>query len=136
MVKRMFKKGLIVGIIILFISTSGLTSVSSKDISISIDKISEDSNEIESRDINIEIFTYINGRCDSASARKTGESIYRDVELWSGNDELMIMGIGFPFLIFIKYVSELSIPCFIGDIYTERTPHVVIGYAFGNIEQN
>jgi len=136
MVERWYKKGLVVGIIVLFVSLSSLTSVSSKDISISDDKILEDNNEIEPLDMNIEIFTYISGRCDSASGRKTGESIYLDVKLWSGNFEIRILGIGFPFIVFIKEVTEVHIPCFIGEINMDRSPYYVNGIAFGNIEQS
>jgi len=134
MVERLYKKGLVVGIIVLLVSMSGLTSVSSKDISISDDKIVEDNNENEPLDINKEIFTYVKGYCSYINKVGMGKSIYYDVEMYADVWGLTIMGIGFPFIIFINNVHYLKLPCLIGSIYSERYPYIIDGFAIGNIE--
>jgi len=61
MQNKILRKGLIVGIIILFVCVSFLSSVSSKDVSVSNDKVIDDNNEIEPLDVYTEIVSYIHG---------------------------------------------------------------------------
>jgi len=128
------KKLLVVGIIVLFISMSVLTSVSSKDISISDDKILEDNNKNEPLDTYKEIFTHIDGWCDSVKEKRIGYYIHFDVEICSYDFEITIKGIRFPFNFFNEFVYNIKVPFFIGIIADERSPAVVKGFAIGNIE--
>jgi hypothetical protein len=61
MQNKILRKGLVIGIIILFVGVGILSSVSSKDISFSDDKIIEDNDEIEPIDNYDEIISFING---------------------------------------------------------------------------
>ena len=61
MQNKILRKGLVVGIIILFIGVSVLSNVSSKDVSISNDKVVDDTNEIEPIDNYDEIISFIRG---------------------------------------------------------------------------
>ena len=61
MKNTLFKKGLVAGMIILFVGVSILSSVSSKNVSISYDKVVYDNNEIEPLDEYTEIVSFING---------------------------------------------------------------------------
>ena len=134
MQNKLLKKGLVVGIIVLFISMSSLTSVSSKDIYISKDKILEDNLDIEPLDTNKEIYTRISGYCDNIGAKRIGIFVHFDVELRANIWGLTISGIRFPFNPFKEDVNGVNVPCFIGIIYMDRYPYHVDGFTFGNIE--
>jgi hypothetical protein len=136
MTKRMYKKGLVVGIIILFISMSCLTSVSSKDISISDVEIVEN-NENEPDIHNVEYdYAIISGYCQSVSSK--GFILWRDVYFEAGQFDkyLNIDLYKFPDIhvydehglieITTDYFILLSWPF---DSYNEFR-----GIAFGNIE--
>jgi len=85
MKNTIFKKGLVIGIIILFIGVGVLSSVSSKDISISDDKILKDNNVIEQMDNNEEIITYISGEVGLDYCTWEG-ILLKKVELWTMGD--------------------------------------------------
>jgi len=110
MVERLYKKGLAVGIIVLFISMSGLTSVSSKDIT-----VTEDDNEIEPLGTNFEILTHIRGYFYNITYTEESKRIYRNVTIYSDSDHtyLSICGIGFPLIFFLVFVGCVKIPCLI-----------------------
>ncbi|KYK23745.1 hypothetical protein AYK24_07035 [Thermoplasmatales archaeon SG8-52-4] len=133
MKNTLFKKGLVVWIIILFVGVCFLSCVSSKDISISYNKILEDNNEIKSSDDYREIYTNINGWCWSIEEKRRSIFIHHDVELW-GYANLNIKGIRFPFNFFDEYVDYVKVPCLLGRIIYDRSPLIVNGVAFGNIE--
>jgi hypothetical protein len=119
---RLFKKVLVIGIIILFVGVSVLSSVSSKDVSVSKDRIFDDNNEIETSDDYSEIFTYINGYCDYIKAKRIGILVHFNVELWADPWGLTISGIKKPFNRFEEDVYEVIVPCFIGFIDTSGSP--------------
>ena len=133
MKNTLFKKGLVVWIIILFVGVCFLSCVSSKDISISYNKILEDNNEIKTSDDYREIYTYINGWCWSIEEKRRSIFIHHDVELW-GYANLNIKGIRFPFNFFNEYAGYVKVPCLLGRIIYDRSPLIVNGVAFGNIE--
>jgi len=135
MVGRLYTKGLVVGIIILFISMSVLSSVSSKDISISDDKILEDNNEIEPLDMNNEFFTRIKGYFYNITYEKVIKTIYRDVKIYADYGYLTVWGIGLPYFIFRNHPNYVKIPCLIliEPINDNGELGYVNGIAFGDI---
>jgi len=128
------RKGWVIGIIVLFISIGNLSSVSSKDISISDDKILEYNPEIEPLDEYEEIITFIEGWCDLIRVKRRGIFIHFDVELYADTWGLIIKGIRKPFNTFEEDVLKVNIPCFIGIFSNMGQPYRVDGIAFGNIE--
>ena len=80
--KDKLSKAVVMGAIVLFISLSGLNSVTSKDISISDDKILKDNNVIEQMDDNKEIITRISG-CVGLNYCKWDGILLKKVELWT-----------------------------------------------------
>jgi hypothetical protein len=132
MKNTLFKKGLIVGIIILFIGVSVLSSVSSKDVSVYNDTIFDDNKEIETSDDYSEIFTHIDGWCWSIEEKRKSIFIHHGVELWGYS--LNIKGIRFPFNIFDEDAYYVKVPSLFGRINYDRQPYIVNGVAFGNIE--
>ena len=61
MKNTLFKKGLVVGIIILFVGVSVLSSVSSKDVKVSNERIENNNNAIKPLDEYIHIFSLVFG---------------------------------------------------------------------------
>ena len=61
MQNKILRKGLVVGIIVLFVSVGVLSSVSSKDVSVTNDKVDDDNNESELLDEYTEIVSFIDG---------------------------------------------------------------------------
>jgi hypothetical protein len=75
-------KAVVMIVIVLFISLSGLNSVTSKDISISDDKILKDNNVIEQMDNNKEIITHISGYVGLNYCEWEG-ILLKKVEIWT-----------------------------------------------------
>ena len=134
---RWYKKILIV-LTILIINLSTISSISSKDISNSIDNtLKNNNNKIESQDVYEEIITFIYGACDEVVIKKDG--IIRDVELYCWGTwgvELGIRSLVKPFKhihkagIFDIYASK-----FFGKIIpTDYDSYIIRGYAIGNID--
>jgi hypothetical protein len=137
------RKGWIIGIIVLFISISVLTSVSSKDISISDDKILEDNPEIEPLDTYREILTKIHAIVPEGTlnGKITGFGIlFRNVEIWS-EDSFDISGfVFFPKFPIIRYfdidVNHIIAPrcCIYFEGGWQPGWEAVQAIAIGNIE--
>ena len=72
----LFKKGLVVGIILLFIGVSVLSSVSSKDVSVTNDKVVDDNNEIKPLDGYIHLFSKVYGSGYSREPVNSGLDLF------------------------------------------------------------
>ncbi|KYK21292.1 hypothetical protein AYK24_09395 [Thermoplasmatales archaeon SG8-52-4] len=121
-----FRKGLFVGIIVLFI----IVNVSSKDISVAKDWIFDDNNEIKPLDNFEEIITRIEGLRYDFSEEDDGIFFHHNVEIWASIHGLQIEGIRHPFERFgeieVEYIKApfvIGIPGIsiiaLGDIYWE-----------------
>ncbi len=136
MLERLYKKGLEVGIIIVFISMSCLTSVSSKDISISDDKIMIDSNENEPEICKVDYdYAIIGGYCQYLSGK--GFIFLRDAYFGAGDFDryLEIDLYRFPqtHVHYEDLLTEITADYFIPLCwYVPAEP--IKGIAFGNIE--
>ena len=133
MIDKLIKKGLVIGIIVSFVCVSVLSSVSSKEVSVSNEKTINDNNEIETSDEFREIYTHIDGWCWSINEKRKSIFIHHNVESW-GYGNLNIKGLRFPFDFFDEYASYVKIPCLLGRIIYGSSPLIVNGFAFGNIE--
>jgi hypothetical protein len=143
MKNTLFKKGLVIGIIILFIGVSVLSSVSSKDVSVFYDRIVDNNNEIEQLDTIQAIYTKINICVPEGYVVTVKESgigiLFRYVEIWSevGFD---ISGYYLDLIIpkyFSKTVRHIIAPrCFvyIRNAYFPGFGEMTQAFAIGNIE--
>ena len=140
MQKKILRKGLVVGIIILFVGVGVLSSVSSKDVSVSKDIIKEDNTETPLWDDYDERFAVIRG---------TGS--FTDYERWYGGFigpwgiviNLSFYSGTFNILAFTKNPSKpiykveankLTIKRFVGIfIIGDYFYGSIVGYAFGDI---
>ena len=142
MQSKLFKKGLVVGIIILFVGVGVLSSVSSKDVSLYNDKIVDDNNKVELLEDNQqEIYTIINiSHIDFVGSR------YHIFDFWPkwvdirNTFTFTIKGYKRPLFPLSESWFELQVrrvyaPFFIGEAYQfEPEKGVVNGIAYGNIE--
>ena len=148
-----FKKALVVGIIVLFIGVSVLTSVSSKDISnsdvkmLEYDTKSVENNEIETFDNYKEIITRINGYAELKWIKIRGSfhgRYYGEAEIIKGdNDGVNLLGIrltnGCKKFFYESYRDYIYAPRFIGHSGISMVPghswqRFTSGWAFGNID--
>jgi hypothetical protein len=131
---NIWKKGLVVGIIIPFISVSVLTNVSSKDVSVS-DGMLEYNNEIESVDNNTEIITKIDGVSYEVEIHSK-KGFFRNVTFYGGGSTLEIFGWKYHFPIYFhERVTTIHANSFIGIIYElPWWEYSIKGIALGNIE--
>ena len=136
------KKILILGIIVLFISMSGLNSVTSKDISISDDKIVKDNNVIEQMDNNKEIITHISGYVGLNYCKSEG-ILLKKVQIWTmGNPYCYLEITGYKKPLFplddCKFnanPTHIIAERFFGLIlWSDNWYYTVSGFAIGNID--
>ena len=144
MQNKILRKGLIVGIIILFVGVSVLSSVSSKDVSVSNDKVDDDNNEVELLEDNQkEIYTiFKNQRVEYINV---GDHVFPwfsigYVEIYSYGG-FTIKGYKSPLYPLNKSWFELDVrqvnaPLFIGRYWIDWIEEwtYVDGIAIGNIE--
>ena len=139
--KDMLSKAVVMGVIVLFISLSGLNSVTSKDISISDDKILKDNNVIEQMDDNKEIITRISGYVGLDYCTSEG-FLLKKVELWTmGNPYCYLEITGYKKPLFPLHDSKFNekpthiiAERFIGFIgLSNDWYYSVSGFAIGNI---
>ncbi|KYK21294.1 hypothetical protein AYK24_09405 [Thermoplasmatales archaeon SG8-52-4] len=129
-----FKKCLVVGIIVLFISVN----VTSKDTSISNDVIVEDNGEIKPLDNQIEIISFITGLAYYVD--KIGCIINKPIEITAYKMSINILGFKHPSDYFynvffdISGISYLKASRFFGRVNENGMPPSVSGFAIGNIE--
>jgi hypothetical protein len=138
MQSKLFKKGLVVGIIILFIGIGVLSSVSSKDISISDDKILKDNNEIEPIDNYDEIISFIDGE-GYMDWEPESTFIWEDLDIWEGDIFIKAITKNPQKLFYTAKPKEIHIDLFIGFFgCVPAGPDVLecglTGFAIGNIE--
>ena len=138
MKNTLFKKGLIVGIIILFIGVSVLSSVSSKDVSVTNDKVVDDNNEIEPLDEYTEIVSFIYGggywsECDILFYFK-GWGIWKFT--FTSGDFFIKAVTKNPFKPFLKVTAhKIEVPQFIGIFMgnPDYETASIVGHAIGDI---
>ena len=128
-------KTLIVGIIILLLSTTCLPVLASESINLL-------KNVEKPLDSNREIITFIDGSCNEITIK--GFGLMRRAEIWTGDFKTIVIldGFKFPFLIdgirnhfSIDYASHIIIPHFIGIRWRASTvSYWVRGIALGNID--
>ena len=134
----LFKKGLVVGIIILLVGVSVLSSVSSRYLSVSNKKTINDINEIETSDDYTEIFTFIDAYVYGLNLKGIGPIYY--IELWGVDNTIDIQGYKSPLFPiinshFVVSTDHVIAPQFIGIYYHVTVDtYSVKGIAFGNIE--
>ena len=138
----MHKKSLVIWIIVLLVSLSGLTSVSSRDISISDDKRLKDNNKIEQMDNNKEIITHISGEVGLDYCTSEG-FLLKKVELWTmGNPYCYLEITGYKKPLFPLDDSKFNAnpthiiaERFFGLILqSDNWYYTVSGFAIGNID--
>ena len=143
MPNKLFKKGLVVGIIVLLVGVSVLSSVSSKDVSVSNDLILKDNSEIEPLDDCEEIITRIYAEVWFDYIKTSGDGLIYSIELWEGGAREVYIKINgfkkpiYPFSqsYFNEKPTHVIAPRFTGLILPGGTVYyIVIGVAFGNIE--
>ena len=143
MQNKILGKGLVIGIIALFVSVSVLSSVSSKDVAITDDKILEDNTEIEPLDTCRGIFKILGGGEEGyiLSVKKSGPGIFfRHVEILcmkSFDIEGYCFSQVFPFIkSFYKTTCHIVAPrCFVtwdGMLYPGY--EMIKAFAIGDIE--
>jgi len=139
--KDILSNAVVMGVIILFISLSGLNSVTSKDISISDDKILKDNNVIEQMDNNKEIITHISGYVGLDYCIWEGIFL-KKVELWTlGNPYCYLEITGYKKPLFPLHDSKFNAnpthiiaERFFGFIgQSDDWYYTVSGFAIGNI---
>ena len=138
MVKGIYKKGLVVGIILLFIYFNGLTSVSSKDVFIFNKTVLKERYDTESVDNNKESITFIIGLVNhyEYSGGFDREAYFES----AGGSDLKIFGIkksstGSSNIFFKAYPMRIDVPFFIGFVNDLSNKYAnVFGIAIGDIE--
>jgi len=141
MLNKCLKKGLIVGIIVLFVSISVLSSVSSKDLLISNDKVVDDNTEIELLEDNQqEIYTIIDiEKIDYIDSLHPFSFFPKWIEI-KNNEIFIIKGYKRPLFPLSESWFELKVrwvyaPFFIGEAHIfEPEKGWVDGIAIGNIK--
>ena len=140
--KDKVSKAVVMGVIVLFISLSGLNSVTSKDISISADKILKDNNVKEQMDNNKEIITKISGYVGLDYCKSEG-ILLKKVEIWTmGNPYCYLEITGYKKPLFplddIKFnanPTHIIAERFFGLIlWSDNWYYTVRGFAIGNID--
>jgi len=138
----MIKRYLVIGIVLLLVGVSVLSSVSSKDISISDDKILKDNNVIEQMDNNKEIITKISGYVGLDYCKSEG-ILLKKVEIWTmGNPYCYLEITGYKKPLFplddIKFnanPTHIIAERFFGLIlWSDNWYYTVRGFAIGNID--
>jgi len=84
MKNTLLSKGLVVGIIVLFVVVSVLSSVSSKDVSVSDDRMVEDNDDIITLDNYEEIISRIEGRGYTTFEYSGGGLIFKRFDAYDG----------------------------------------------------
>ena len=131
MPNKLFKKGLVVGIIVLFIGISVLSSVSSKDVSVANDRIVNDNNEVEPLDFYKDIFAYVSGNGYSREEVHSGFNPF--VRFLIGDFHIRAFSLK-PLGWYEAWPGSLTIPIFIGDAYpTGNSYYEIDGIVLGNI---
>ena len=143
MKNTLFKKGLVIGIIILFIGVSVLSSVSSKDVSVYNDNIEENNVSNELFDNNEEMFTRIGACVYQGDLKLKGDGLIKELELrdnYENRTQIGIWGFKKPLYplkesYFTAKPKHLYSSRFIGFCFQfEELYALVNGVAFGNIE--
>jgi hypothetical protein len=136
MVKRWYKKGFVLGTIIILISINSLASASSRDIIIYDEKI-EGNNENEPDKHNVDYdYAIISGYCQSVSSK--GFILWRDVYFEAGQFDKYLNIVLYKFPDIHVYdergLIEITTDYFILLSWPFDSYHEFKGIAFGNIE--
>jgi hypothetical protein len=135
-------KSLIVGIIMLFLSTVCLPVLAIDPFNVSKNVDEKAILKEKVVDSNREIITFIDGNCNEITIK--GFGFIRRAEIWAGNFKTMVTldGYKFPFFIegirnhfSIDYATHIIIPHFIGFRWrTSTVSYGIYAVALGNIE--
>ena len=132
------KKVIVIGIIVLFISMSVLSSVSSKDVSVSNKRILEDNNEIPLWDEYNEIISHIVGEGQFHGEVLPLFLIFSNFTLDEGEFYISAITKNPSNRFYSATAYKINVALFIGILVPSNPPTSVTdyinGYALGNIE--
>jgi hypothetical protein len=131
MKNTLFKKGLVVGIIVLFVSVSVLSSVSSKDVKVSNNRVVDYNKGIKPDDIYEEIFSYVSGEGFCRDGVGSGLNLF--VEFLIGDFFVRSFCLK-PFGWHYNEPGSLYIHIYIGDAHpTGNSYYRIDGIALGRV---